>query len=66
MGCQGTLVKCYSWCASKRVVATAADAIEWAENNPLIVGTVLVIGGITFIVVTGGNGLPMLAPVLAL
>jgi len=66
-GCWTAYMACLVACDAQAVGQALADAGDWIVNHPgAVLGTIVVIGGVTFIVVaTGGGGLA-LAPVLAL
>ena len=40
------------------------DAVVWVTQNPVLVGTVIVVGGILYVAVTGGSGAIVLVPLL--
>lgn len=64
--CATALAACYAACEANRVNQLIVDTAEWLTNHPeVVLGTVVIIGGVTFIVVSGGSGL-ILAPVFAL
>lgn len=64
--CAEQLAACYAACEAARVGRVLDDAADWIADHPgVVVGTIVAIGGVTFIVVSGGSGLA-LAPVLAL
>ena len=54
-------------CAAATVVFdNMADAAKWLADHPeVVVGTVVVVGAVTFVVVTGGAGAPVLVPAAA-
>ncbi len=66
-GCMTVYVACLSACAAQSVGQALSAAATWVANNPgAVIGTVVVIAGVTFIVVASGGGAIALAPVLAL
>lgn len=64
--CMNSWVGCQTTCAALAAVQTTIAVGDWMRDHPeIVVGTVVVIGAVTFVVVTGGSGLA-LAPLLAL
>lgn len=65
--CMASWIACQTACEAEAIGDALSDAADWIASHPeVVVGTIVVIGGVTFIVVaTGGSGLG-LAPVLAL
>lgn len=66
--CASQYAACLSNCVALVVVDYATATAQWIRDNPglAILGATVVIGGVTFIVVTGGSGSLVLAPVFAL
>ena len=60
-------MECEAENAAEAVEEAMAAAAQWIADHPgAAVGAVVVIGGITFMVVTGGTGALVLVPVAAL
>lgn len=65
--CFNVYVACLVGCETERVLSVMEAAAEWIADHPeVVVGTIVVIGAVTFVVVTGGSGAPVLVPALAL
>ena len=42
---------------ANKLINVAEESVQWAKNHPgAIVGTIVIIGGVTFVVATGGAG----------
>ncbi len=66
-GCMASWLACQSGCSALAIGTAISGAADWIANNPgAVVGTIVVIGGITFIVISTGPGAIALAPALAL
>jgi len=70
--CESTCFVAYTACleanAEEQACRAVQDALNWIANHPgAVLGTIVVIGGVTtYVVVTGGAGALTLAPLLAL
>lgn len=66
-GCMTAWIACHTECRAAALGNAISAAADWIAANPgAVIGTIVVIGGITFIVVSSGGGAIALAPVLAL
>ena len=64
--CLAEYMACIGQKVAERAFASMAAANEWLVNHPeIVVGTIVVVGGVTFIVATGGLGGLVLAPAAA-
>ena len=64
--CLAEYMACIGEQAAEKAFSTMADAMEWLANHPeVVVGTIVVVAGITFIVVIGGAGGLVLVPAAA-
>jgi len=62
--CLESYMKCVSENAAEKVFDCFCAAIEWINQNKVMIGSVVVVGGVTYIVVTGGLGSLALVPLL--
>ncbi len=61
-GCNAQYAACVAGQLLQGLRSVAQDALNWIAANPgAVVGTIVVIGGIAFIVCTGGSGALVLA-----
>lgn len=64
--CMAEYAACLGSVTAERAFETLDDALQWVADNPeIVIGTVVVIGGITYLVTTGGTGAVTLVPLLA-
>ena len=60
------LVACAALQAGRVVVATASATADWIAAHPgAVIGTIVIIGGVVFVVSTGGAGALLLVPAAA-
>ena len=56
-------MECEAENALERVFDTLESALAWLRDHPeVVIGTVVVIGGIAYVVATGGTGALILIP----
>ncbi len=64
-GCMAEYVADLAKCEAQVVAELADDTVAWVRANPqLVIGTIVVVGGIAYVVSTGGAGAVVLIPAL--
>ncbi len=64
-GCFTPYVACLTGCEADWALSVAEEAVVWiAEHPEIVVGTIVVVAGVTYIVATGGTGALVLVPAL--
>ena len=63
--CFTPYVACLTGCEAEWALSVAGEAVDWIAAHPeVVVGTIVVVAGVTMIVATGGSGALVLVPLV--
>lgn len=64
-GCFTPYVACLTGCEAEWALSVAGEAVDWIAAHPeVVVGTIVVVAGVTMVVATGGSGALVLVPLV--